>query len=211
MRELPELHTPRLWLRPWQERDREPFAALNADPAVMAHYPSTLTRDESDAMIERLRAHFEQHGFGLWAIESRGGSGCIGFVGLVVPTFETAFTPCVEIGWRLAHAQWGRGYATEGARAALRFGFTALDLPEIVAMTTPVNVRSQRVMTRIGMVRDAAADFEHPRVPEGHPLRPHVLYRLSRAAWRELGPESGAESGTESGSGSGTGSGRDAG
>jgi RimJ/RimL family protein N-acetyltransferase len=170
----PELVTPRLRLRRWLPEDREPFAALNADPQVMEHFPSMLSRMESDAAVDRVEAHFERHRFGFWAAEHAGEF--VGFIGLAVPRFETEFTPCVEIGWRLARPWWGRGLATEGARAALAFGFDTLGLDEIVAFTVPGNVRSRRVMEKLGM--NYAQDFEHPQVPEGHPMRRHVLYRL---------------------------------
>jgi RimJ/RimL family protein N-acetyltransferase len=165
-------------LRSWTDADLEPFAAMNADPAVMEHFPALLTRAESDATAERIRKHFDDHGFGLWAVEVPGGDAFIGFVGLMVPSFEAHFTPCVEVGWRLARAHWMRGYATEGARAALRLGFEELGLREIVAMVAPGNVRSRRVMDKLGMTFDPRDDFDHPRVPEGNPRRRHMLYRL---------------------------------
>ncbi len=174
------IETARLILRRWRPEDRAPFAALNADPAVMEHFPAPLAPDESDAMIARAEAHLDRHGFGPWAVEVRGGAPLVGFVGLVVPRFAAHFTPCVEIGWRLARAHWGRGYATEAARAALAYGFDVVGLAEIVSFTVPANVRSIAVMKRLGMTRDPAEDFEHPNVPEGHPLRRHVLYRLRR-------------------------------
>jgi len=174
----------RVRLRGWREDDLEPFAALNADPVVMEHFPATLTRGESDAMVrDRVVPHFEQRGFGLWAVEIPGSTAFAGFVGLQAPTFEAWFTPCVEIGWRLARPYWGAGYATEAASLALGFGFERAGLDEIVSFTAPVNVRSVAVMERLGMTR--AGEFEHPRLPAGHPLRLHVLYRLSRldAGW----------------------------
>lgn len=180
---IPDLRTARLWLRPWREADLPAFAALNADSRVMEHFPGTLSREESDAMVARAREHFARHGFGFWAVEVPGVSDFIGFIGLGVPSFETHFTPCVEIGWRLAAEHWGHGYASEGARAALRFGFEQLKLDEIVSFTVPVNLRSRRVMERIGMRYDPTGDFNHPRIAEGHPLRRHVLYRLSRDEW----------------------------
>ena len=179
----PTIQTPRLLLRPWRDDDHAPFAALNADPVVMEFFPSTLDRTESDAAVGRIREHFAARGFGLWAVEVPGTADFIGFVGLAVPRFEAHFTPCVEIGWRLAREHWGRGYATEAARAAIRFGFEELALGEIVSFTVPANVRSRAVMERIGMTRSPADDFDHPALPEGHPLRRHVLYRLSRAAF----------------------------
>jgi RimJ/RimL family protein N-acetyltransferase len=177
------LETPRLLLRPWQESDREPFSRMNADPRVMEFFPKMLDRTESDAMTTRVRTHFERRGFGLWAIEVVGAVDFIGFTGLCVTGFDTHFTPCVEIGWRVAYDHWGRGYATEAARAALKFGFQHLRLDEIVSFTVPANLRSRRVMERLGMTHSSADDFDHPNVPEGHPLRRHVLYRLSREAW----------------------------
>jgi RimJ/RimL family protein N-acetyltransferase len=172
------IRTERLLLRRWSANDRPAFAELNADPQVMEHLPTLLTRAESDAMADRIEGHFAARGFGLWAVEIAGVLPFAGFIGLSVPPFEAPFTPCVEIGWRLARAAWGAGYATEGARAALAFGFDRLALPEIVSFTVPANTRSRAVMERIGMVRDPAADFDHPKLPPGHTLRRHVLYRI---------------------------------
>jgi RimJ/RimL family protein N-acetyltransferase len=177
---LPELRTERLLLRPWRDEDLAPFAALNADPAVMEHFPSVLTREESDAMAARIRAYFAQRGFGLWALELPERASFIGFTGLAVPDFEAHFTPCVEVGWRLAQGHWGHGYATEAATAALRFGFERLQLEEIVALTVPNNRRSRRVMEKLGMTTKPEDDFDHPRVAQGHPLRRHVLYRVRK-------------------------------
>jgi RimJ/RimL family protein N-acetyltransferase len=175
-----ELRTDRLLLRRWLPSDRTPFAALNADPRVMEHFPAVLTREKSDALVARIEAGFDRHGFGLWALEIPNAASFAGFVGLSVPGLEAHFTPCVEIGWRLGAEYWGRGYATEAARAVLTFGFEPLALPEIVSFTVPGNVRSRRVMERIGMSHDPAGDFDHPALPEGHPLRRHVLYRMAR-------------------------------
>jgi RimJ/RimL family protein N-acetyltransferase len=175
-----EIRTARLLLRRWRPADLAPFATLNADPRVMEHFPATLSREESDARIAAIEAHFEQHGFGLWAVEILNVAPCAGFIGLSIPRFEAHFTPCVEIGWRLAAEHWGRGYAAEGARAALAFGFEHLGLAEIVSSTVPGNLRSRRVMEKIGMTHDPAVDFEHPLLPEGHALRRHVLYRVAR-------------------------------
>ncbi len=172
------LRTERLVLRPWRDDDLAPFAELNADPRVRAHFPSCLTRAESDASARRIRAEMAARGYGLWAAEVAGGAPFIGFIGLAAPSFVAPFTPCVEIGWRLAHAAWGNGYATEGARAALAFGFETLGLAEIVAMTTPANARSRRVMEKLGMRRDPADDFDHPNLAPGSPARHHVLYRI---------------------------------
>jgi RimJ/RimL family protein N-acetyltransferase len=178
-----ELRTERLLLRQWREADLEPFAALNADPETMRYFPALPSREESDALVARARAQIEEEGWGLWAVEVEGGSSFVGFVGLARPSFEEHFTPAVEVGWRLAREYWGRGYATEAGRAALGYGFEDLGLDEIVSFTSERNEPSWRVMERLGMSHDPADDFEHPRVPLGHPLRPHVLYRLSRADW----------------------------
>ena len=180
----PILTTARLRLRQWREEDLAPFAALNADPQVMEFFPKVLTRAESDAVAGRIRDHFVRHGFGLWAVEVRGAADFVGFVGLAVPSFDAHFTPCVEIGWRLAREHWGHGYATEAATAALAFGFGDRALEEIVAFTVPTNIPSRRVMGRLGMRRLPADDFEHPAIADGHPLRSHVLYRLRRADWK---------------------------
>jgi RimJ/RimL family protein N-acetyltransferase len=179
----PELRTPRLVLRQWQDTDRAPFAALNADPLVMEHFPAPLHREESDALADRITVDIDDRGWGLWAVEIPGTVAFAGFIGLNPATFDASFTPAVEVGWRLAREHWGCGYATEGARAALSFGFDALALEEIVSFTTHGNARSRRVMERVGMRRDPADDFENPNVPEGDALRPHVLYRLDRATW----------------------------
>jgi RimJ/RimL family protein N-acetyltransferase len=176
-----ELHTPRLLLRRWRQADREPFATLNADPVVMEHFPAPLHREESDALVDRIESGFEERGWGLWAVEVPGAAAFVGFVGLNPATFDAPFTPAVEVGWRLAREHWGHGYATEGARAALRFGFDELAVDEIVSFTTHGNTRSRRVMERLGMRRDPADDFDNPNVPPGDPLRLHVLYRLDRA------------------------------
>lgn len=180
----PILTTARLRLRQWREEDLAPFAALNADPQVMEFFPKVLTRAESDAVAGRIRDHFARHGFGLWAVEAPGAADFVGFVGLAVPSFEAHFTPCVEIGWRLAREHWGHGYATEAATAALAFAFGDRALEEIVAFTVPANIPSRRVMGRLGMRRLPADDFEHPAIAAGHPLRSHVLYRLRRADWK---------------------------
>ena len=174
------LTTPRLLLRPWQDADREPFARMNTDPRVMEFMPAPLTREESDALVGRIQAHFEKHGFGLWAAELRADGAFAGYIGLAVPAFEARFTPCVEIGWRLAAEYWGRGLATEGARAVLRHAFEVVGLDEVVSMTVPANLASRRVMEKLGMTHDPAEDFDHPRLPVGHALRRHVLYRLRR-------------------------------
>ena len=179
---VPVLRTERLMLREWRDSDRIPFAELNADPDVMQFMPKRLNQDESDALAQRIKDHFLQNGFGWWAVEVVGGESFIGFVGLSIPRFSASFTPCVEVGWRLARHAWGNGYATEAARSAVRFGFEELHLNEIVSFTVPHNVRSRRVMERLGMTHNPAEDFEHPLLPDGDPLRRHVLYRLAQPA-----------------------------
>lgn len=174
------MRSERLLLRRWRTSDRAPFAALNADPRVMEHFPARLSRAESDAFADRIEAHFAEHGFGPWAVEVPGTADFIGFVGLSVPRFVAPFTPCVEVGWRIAAEHWGRGYAPEAASAAVAYGFETLALREILSFTTEVNQRSRRVMEKLGMTRDPADDFDHPGLPEGHALRRHVLYRLAR-------------------------------
>jgi RimJ/RimL family protein N-acetyltransferase len=174
-----ELRTPRLLLRGWRTEDRAPFAEMNADPVVREHFPALLSRNESDRFADRIEAEFFTRRFGLWAVEIPGVAPFAGFTGLSVPSFGAGFTPCVEIGWRLAREHWGRGYATEAARAALEFGFVEIGLDEIVAFTVPANTRSVRVMQKLGM--KFSGEFDHPAIAEGHPLRRHVLYKMSRA------------------------------
>jgi ribosomal-protein-alanine N-acetyltransferase len=145
----------------------------------MEHFPGTLSRGQSDELVEKIEGGFEANGFGLWALEVRATGEFIGFTGLAVPGFEAQFTPAVEIGWRLARSAWGNGYATEAALAALRFGFEGAGLDEIVSFTTLANHRSRAVMERIGMSHNPGDDFDHPGLPEGHPLRLHVLYRVA--------------------------------
>jgi RimJ/RimL family protein N-acetyltransferase len=147
---------------------------------VVEFLPGALSREESDALADRIEAHFQRHGFGLWAVEIPEITRFAGFIGLSIPSFEAPFTPCVEIGWRLGPEHWNHGHATEGARAALKFGFAVLQLDEIVSFTVPGNARSIRVMDKLGMTRSASDDFDHPALPEGHPLRRHVLYRIRR-------------------------------
>lgn len=159
------------------------FARLNDDPEVMEFLPQRLTRDESDAAAARIQEHIGNHGWGLWAVEVKGGAAFIGYVGLAAPRFQAHFLPAIEIGWRLAREHWGRGYATEAAEESLRFAFEKLTLQQIVSFTVPLNTRSIGVMERIGMTRDCGGDFEHPNLAAGHPLRHHVLYRMSRSAW----------------------------
>jgi ribosomal-protein-alanine N-acetyltransferase len=180
VRSGPELRTERLVLRRWRPDDLDAYAVLNADPVVREHFPSTLTREESLDELTRFDDRFDERGYSLWAVEVPGMAAFIGFVGLNLTTWDAPFTPAVEVGWRLARAYWGHGYASEGARASLRYGFDVIGLDEIVSFTTPANVRSWRVMERIGMTRDPRDDFDHPLIPIGHPLRRHVLYRVSR-------------------------------
>lgn len=190
-----ELATERLRLRQWTAEDRAPFARLNGDPEVMRHFPAPLSVAESDAMADRLAALIAERGWGLWAAEATASRTFIGFIGLHVPTAPLPFAPCVEIGWRLDMAWWGRGLATEGARAALDFAFDVLRLDEVVSFTALTNVRSEAVMCRLGMRRDPET-FAHPSVPQGHPLREHCLYRVRRTEWpvrvKAVGEEGGA-------------------
>jgi RimJ/RimL family protein N-acetyltransferase len=172
------LRTERLILRRWRLSDRAPFARLNGDPRVMEFFPSRLTPDESDAMIERIESHWRQHGFGPYAAELAADGTFIGFIGIFVPVFEAVFTPCVEIGWRLAAEYWGQGFALEGARAVIGHAADRIGLDALVSFTVPGNFRSRRVMEKLGMTRNPSEDFDHPSLPEGHPLRRHVLYRL---------------------------------
>jgi RimJ/RimL family protein N-acetyltransferase len=171
-----EIRTERLLLRRWRDGDRAPFAALNADPAVMEHFPAPLDRAQSDALADRIEAHFAEHGYGLWAVEDE--TGFVGFTGIAWVTFAAPFTPALEVGWRLATPAWGRGYATEAATAALQRGFAEVD--SIVSLTAVVNDRSWRVMERLGLRRET--EFDHPReLPDR--LRRHVLYRADRQTW----------------------------
>jgi RimJ/RimL family protein N-acetyltransferase len=178
--------TARLRLRRWRESDREPFAALNADPEVMEHFAAPLSRAESDALAGSIAAAIERDGWGLWAVDERASGRFVGFVGLAVPGFEAPFGDAVEIGWRLARWSWGRGYATEAAGAALDAAFGPLGLDEVVSFTYEGNRRSRAVMERLGMARDPTDDFDHPLLP-GHRIERHVLYRLRAADWRGSG------------------------
>ena len=179
-----EFETQRLLLRRWKIADREPFAALNADPVVMEYFPAPLTREQSDTTVDRCDQAIVERGWGAWATEIKATGEFIGFVGLNIPRNDLPVSPCVEILWRLAKAHWRQGFATQAARGALRVGFEVLELPEIVAFTVPSNTRSRAVMERLGMKMDATT-FEHPGVPAGHPLRTHCNYRLSRESWLE--------------------------
>ncbi|WP_315094350.1 GNAT family N-acetyltransferase [uncultured Cellulomonas sp.] len=177
-----ELRTARLLMRPWRDADLEPFAAMNADPEVMEHFPSTLTRAQSDALADRCEQWLQEHGWGLWALEVEGRFA--GFTGLARPSWDASM---VEVGWRLPRWAWGYGYATEAADEALRVGFEEVGLAEIVSFTAVPNARSRAVMRRLGMTRDPADDFDNPNRVEGHPLRRSVLYRLPRDRWATSG------------------------
>ena len=174
------LKTERLLLRRWHEEDRLPFQRINADPRVMEFMPAPLSPEDSDALMLRAERHFERHGFGPFAVELPNELTFAGFIGLSVPAFDAPFMPAVEVGWRLAFDCWGRGLATEGARAAVHYAFGELGLESVVSFTVPGNLRSRRVMEKIGMSHDPGDDFEHPLLPVGHPLRRHVLYRFNR-------------------------------
>ncbi|MBY4641805.1 GNAT family N-acetyltransferase [Gluconacetobacter entanii] len=178
-----ELHSHRLVLRPWEDRHRQPFADMSADPAVMEYMMPLTPHGAHTTWIDNQRAHQQEHGFCFWAVEDRTDGTFMGTVGLYRMGYDAHFTPAVEIGWRVARPFWGRGYAPEAAATCLRFGFETLGLPEIVANTAPDNLRSRRVMEKLGMMRDPRDDFDHPRVPSGHPLRRQVLYRLTREHW----------------------------
>ena len=184
MAEIIEFETDRLRLRQWLATDREPFAALNADPRVMEFFPATLDRATSDAMADYCEALIAKRGWGFWAAEVKGSGQFIGFVGLHTPS-ELPFSPCVEIAWRLAFKHWGKGFASEAASGALQVGFGLLNLPEIVSFTAVRNLRSRAVMERLGM-REAPSTFEHPHISVDSPLRLHCLYRLSRDDWNKI-------------------------
>jgi|SRR3989344_1840313 RimJ/RimL family protein N-acetyltransferase len=183
MEPILELASARLLLRQWRDEDLPEFAAMCADPQVMRYFPAPLSRLESASLIGRVREHFAEHGFGFWALERKDTGQFIGFTGLGVVGFDAPFTPAIEIGWRLAREHWGLGYASEAAWTALRCGFDRLVLNEVVSFTTVGNLPSQKVMQAIGMQHDPADDFDHPRLALDHPLRHHVLYRISREQW----------------------------
>ena len=170
--------TSRLIFRRWQDEDKAPFSAMNSDHDVMEHFPTTLSREESDVLIERIESGFDKNGFGLWAVERKDNGAFIGFIGLGVPHLQAEFTPCVEIGWRLARGHWGRGFATEGAKKVLEVGFGDFDLEEIVSFTAKSNSKSIRVMERIGLKH--TLDFDHPSLSPDSPLYAHVLYQIRR-------------------------------
>ena len=187
MAELIEFETERLRARQWRDADCAPFAALNADPRVMQYFPARLDRAQSDALLLELSYHLVDNGFGIWAIEEKSTQALLGAVGLQIPSPDLPVFPCVEVAWRLGHDHWGKGFATEAARGALAVGFGQLGLPEIVAFTPVGNARSRRLMERLGM-RDTGQSFEHPKVPEGSPLRKHCLYFLSGKTWKAANP-----------------------
>lgn len=179
------LKTQRLILRPWEEEDLEPLSRLNADPRTMEFLPAPLTREESSARLKIYSHHIQDHGWGLWAVSAPGVSDFIGWIGLWSIDFDSHFTPAIEIGWRLLPEFWGQGYATEGAKASLQYGFDVLKLDEIVSITVPANGRSRRVMEKLGMHTDPKDDFDHPKFPKGHPLKRHILlYRLQSSEWQ---------------------------
>ncbi len=183
------LRTKRLILRPWREEDLEPFAQLNADPRVMEYFPATLSKAESDQLAQRIKNKMDEKGWGMWAISVPGIAEFIGFIGLNSEdqvSFPAPFTPAVEVGWRIAFEYWGKGYATEGAKAALAYGFKTLHLGEIVSFTAVQNMRSRRIMEKIGMHHDPKDDFDHPKLPKEHKLNRHVLYRLKSSDWEKL-------------------------
>jgi len=177
-----EPRTERLQLRQWTYRDRDPFAAMSADPQVMEFFPGTLNRSESDAIVDTCENLISERGWGVWAVELLETGEFIGFIGLHIPCEELPPSPCVEILWRLAPSYWGHGYATEGATAVLNVGFKQLDLQEIVSFAVPSNLRSRAVMERLKMT-DTGETFEHPEVPESSSLRKHCLYKISRERW----------------------------
>jgi 3-dehydroquinate dehydratase / shikimate dehydrogenase len=172
------LKTARLILRQWQESDLAPFASLNADPRVREFFPSLMSQEESDQSVKLMSDHIARCGWGFWATSLIESGEFIGFIGLEEASFPAHFTPAVEIGWRLSHKHWGKGYATEGAKIALQYGFETLNLRQVVSFTTVKNSRSRHVMEKIGMLYDAKDDFLHPKLPEDHPLSRHVLYRI---------------------------------
>jgi len=182
MHTIIEFDTDRLRLRQWCMADREPFALLNANRKDMEYFPSLLDRAASDALSDYCQSLIQEKGWGFWAVEIRENQEFIGFVGLNSPSYTLPFSPCIEIGWRLAYQHWGKGYATEAAKGALQVGFEKLDLPDIVSFTAVMNHRSRAVMERLKMRKDAST-FEHPKVPVGNKLREHYLYRLSQEQW----------------------------
>lgn len=186
---MTELRTERLLLRHWRRADAEPWAELNADPRVMEHFPSPLSRNEADWMRRWHGRHLDEHGWGLWAVEVVGGAPFIGFVGMMEVDFDASFTPAVEIGWRLAAASWGKGLASEAATAVLAHAFDQLEMTEIVSFTATTNSASEAVMRRIGMTAHPSGPFDHPKIEPGHRLERHVLYRLTASEWQRQHPQ----------------------
>jgi RimJ/RimL family protein N-acetyltransferase len=187
MNAISEIHTERLWLRQWKQKDLKPFATMSLDEHVMEYFPSTLDTKESEAMALKCQGLIQERGWGFWAVELKANQQFIGFIGLHIPSAALPFSPCVEVGWRLARPYWGQGYATEGAKASLHFGFSNLGLMEIVAFTSVLNTKSMNVMRKLGMQR--AELFNHPDISPDHRLFPHVLYRLPRDKWHsQLNP-----------------------
>lgn len=179
-----QIKTERLTLRPWQPKDSEPFAALNQDSAVAEFFPKILSKKESDELITKIKNEYAEHGFGLMAVELNSNHKFIGFIGLSIPSFQSNFTPCVEIGWRIAKKYWGQGLATEGAKAVLNYAFQELKLEEVVSFTAKNNIRSIRVMEKIGMKHDKNRDFLHPKLPNNHALAAHVLYCINKKSYK---------------------------
>jgi len=177
----PSLSTKRLLLRQWKKDDLPLFAKMNADARVMEYFPSTLSKSESDALVAKIQNELKEKEYGLWAVEVVGVVPFVGFVGLHEQTFSASFTPCIEIGWRLAFEHWGKGYAFEAASRVMEYAFQTLMLPELVSFTTAANQRSRRLMEKLGMIRNPDDDFQHPIIPKEHPLSPHVLYRKRNA------------------------------
>ncbi|AIY43161.1 acetyltransferase [Collimonas arenae] len=188
-----ELESPRLLLRQWRDDDLAELAAMCADPQVMRYFPAVLSYQESAALLGRMHDHFARHGFGFWALQRKDNDEFIGLTGLLQVGFDAPFTPAVEIGWRLARQHWGQGFAREAASTALAAGFQQLGLEQIVSFTADTNLPSQKVMQAIGMQRDSIDDFQHPKLADGHPLKPHMLYRITKAQWaaRQAGMISG--------------------
>lgn len=173
------ISTSRLLLRLWKEGDIDAYYQINQNPDVLEFLPGALTRTEVKNFMARQNQQFVERGFALWAAELKETSDLIGFIGLNYFDYPVHFSPAVEIGWRLSSSFWGKGYATEGARKVIEFGFHQCHLQEIVAFTVPKNIRSQRVMEKIGMVQDMNGDFFHPKLPRKHRLAKHVLYRIT--------------------------------
>jgi 3-dehydroquinate dehydratase/shikimate dehydrogenase len=182
------IQTARLILRKWREEDLQAFAEMNADPIVREFFPSTLNKDESDQLALNIIKDINEQGWGFWALSTKDSDDFIGFIGLSKPTFQAHFTPTVEIGWRLAHHFWGKGYGTEGALAVLKYAFETLHLPEVTSFTAVQNVRSQKIMKKIGLHHDPVDNFDHPLLADGHWLKRHVLYRLTKEEWNKSQP-----------------------